>query len=102
MGMAAVEILSALKGFEAESSTHLLWSITFLILTIFWVIEDSKMNNFEQPFEFCFLLYILWPVTFPWYLISTRGADGIIFFVGFISIYFGPWLSGLVAYVYFT
>ncbi len=101
MGMAGVEILSALKGFEVESSTHLLWCLTFLVLTIFWVIEDSKKIKFEQPFEFDFLLYILWPLTFPWYLISTRGADGILIFVGFISIYFGPWLSGVVTYVYF-
>lgn len=102
MGMASVETLSALKGFETESSTQLLWSITFLVLTIFWVMEDLKVNDFEKPFEFGFLLYILWPITFPWYLISTRGIDGIIFFVGFVSIYLGPWLSGLLAYVYFT
>ena len=101
-GMSVIEVIAGIKGYEAETSTQLLWGITFFVLTICWVKEDAKIKNYQLPFDFGFLLYVLWPITFPWYLISTRGADGIILFMGFVLIYLGPWLNGLVAYVYST
>ena len=100
-GMASVEIITGLKGYETEAKTQILWSLTFIVLTIFWLKEDAKINKFDIPFDMDFLLYLLWPITLPWYLISTRGADGIILFIGFLFLYIGPWLSGLVAYAYF-
>jgi len=100
LGMTFVEVLSVLKGYEVQNSTVFLWKSSFLILTILWVKEDLKTNDFKQPFEFGFLLYILWPITFPWYLISTRKVKGSFLFLGFVLIFFFPWLSALITYVY--
>ena len=100
MGMGFVEVVSGLKGYEASSSTHMLWGFSFLFLVAFWVTADSKRGDFEAPFELGFLVYILFPITLPWYLISTRGADGVLMLLGFLLLYLGPWLAGVVVYVY--
>ncbi len=101
-GMASVEILAALKDDVVSDSIHVLWSFLVIIFTALWVNEDANSKKFEKPFELGFLIYIMWPITLPWYLFSTRGVDGIIMVFGFIAIYLGPWLAGLTAYVYFT
>ena len=100
LGMTFVEVLSVLKSYEVQNSTVFLWKISFFILTILWVKEDLKTKDFEQPFEFSFLLYILWPITFPWYLVSTRNFKGFVLFLGFLLIFFFPWLSALISYAY--
>lgn len=100
LGMTFVEVLSVLKSYEVQNSTVFLWKISFFILTILWVKEDLKTKDFEQPFEFSFLLYILWPITFPWYLVSTRNIKGFVLFLGFLLIFFFPWLSALISYAY--
>ena len=101
-GMGIVEVISGLKEVEASDSTHVLWSIIFFVLVALWVREDSNRDGFDKPFDLGFLIYILWPITLPWYLISTRGADGIFMFLGIVLLFIGPWLAGIVAYVYFT
>ena len=99
-GMSTVEIYAGLKGFEADTGTQLLWAFSSIFLVCFWVRSDAAENKFESPFELGFLIYILWPITIPWYLIATRGTDGIIMAIGFFSILFVPWLLGSVAYLY--
>lgn len=69
---------------------------------ILWVYCDAGRSDFEKPFDFGFLVYIFWPVALPWYLVSTRGVEGVLIFLGFIALWIGPWLMGLVAYVYFS
>ena len=100
--MTLVECLAAIKGEEVSNGTHLLWCIISLALTAFWAMEDSKTSQFEKPFDFGFLIYMFWPVLFPWYLYKTRQVEGLIMFLGILGLLFGPWLGGLVAYVYFT
>ena len=101
-GMGFIEVVSGAKGYEVSGSTHMLWSFSFLLLVALWVTADSKISGFEAPFELGFLIYIMFPITLPWYLISTRGADGILVFFGFLLFFLGPWLASVVAYVYFS
>lgn len=100
--LGVVQVLLNLKGQEISKSTETLWGIIFIILTIFWVYCDAGRSDFEKPFDFGFLVYIFWPVALPWYLVSTRGMEGVLIFLGFIALWIGPWLMGLVAYVYFS
>jgi len=102
LGMTLVECLAALKGEEVSGGTHVLWGFVSLLLTALWANEDSKTSEFEKPFEFGFLIYMLWPILFPWYLYKTRKAEGLMMFIGVLSLFYGPWLAGLVVYVYFT
>ncbi|WP_428622455.1 hypothetical protein [Sedimenticola sp.] len=100
IGMTIVEVLLNSKGEFAPDSTQSLWGLISLILTIIWAVADSETNNFDKPFDFGFLMYVFWPIALPYYLCKTRGADGLILFIGFIGIWLGPWLAGLVAYTY--
>lgn len=100
ISMAAVEVFLNSSGEVVSDSTQSLWGLVFLIVTIVWAMADSDINEFEKPFDFGFLMYIFWPVYLPYYLISTRGIEGIVLFFGFMGIWLGPWLAGLVAYTY--
>ena len=100
--MGIIEVLMNLQGKEVSESTQLVWGIVFVMLSILWAYYDADRIDFEKPLDFGFLVYVFWPVAFPWYLVKTRGVDGVLVFFGFILIWLGPWLAGLVAYVYFT
>ena len=102
LGMAFVECLAAIEGSVVSGSTQFLWGFFSLGLTAVWANEDSKASQFEKPFEFGFLIYALWPALLPWYLYSTRKTEGLILFLGLLALFFGPWLAGLVTYVYYT
>ena len=74
----------------------------FFMSTIFWAYYDAGRKDFKKPFDFGFFIYVFWQVAFPWYLIKTRGIEGVVLYLGFIALWLFPWLSGLVTYVYFT
>ena len=101
IGMGAVEVVLNSKGEVISDFTQSLWGLIFLVLTIMWAMADAETSDFEKPFDFGFLMYIFWPVALPYYLISTRGIEGMVLFFGLISIWLGPWLLGLVAFTYF-
>ena len=100
--MGVIEVLLILQGKEVSESTLSAWGLVSVILSILWAYYDADRNDFKKPFDFGFLVYVFWPVAFPWYLVKTRGVEGLLLFLGFISLWLSPWLSGLVAYVYFT
>ena len=99
-GMGLIEVLFNIKGELASDSTQAIWGIVSIFLTILWAYFDADTEGFEKPFDFGLLAYIFWPVAFPWYLVKTRGIEGLVMFVGFMALWFGPWLAGVVAYVY--
>lgn len=102
VAVGALEVTTVLRvGWGAETA-QTAWGLAFLVLSIAWVYADSTMRGFHRPFEFGYVLWLLWPVVFPWYLARTRGAEGLVLFTGFVAIWLGPWLAGLVAYLYLT
>jgi len=97
-----VEIVANLKEEVVSEQSSFLWSMIFLILIAMWAQRDAIDSKKQYPFEYGYLIYILWPILLPYHLISTRGADGAIQFLGLVMLYLLPFLSGLIAYVYFT
>ena len=95
-----VEVVLNSKGEVVSDVTQTFWGLSSLILTIIWAMADSESNDFERPFDFGFLMYMFWPIALPYYLCKTRGIDGLVLYIGFIAIWLGPWLAGLVAYTY--
>lgn len=100
IAMTVVEVILNARGEGLSDTTQILWGGIFIIMSTLWVVVDADSNNFEKPFDFDFLIYIFWPIALPYYLISTRGLEGAIIFFGFINLWLGPWLAGLVAYTY--
>jgi len=100
--MCILEVILNLAGTDVSNSITLFWDGVFVICTVLWVKYDAKERGFIRPFDFDFLVYVLWPVAFPWYLIKTRGLEGLVLLFGFLWVLLIPWLSGLIAYVYYT
>jgi hypothetical protein len=97
-----IEVILNLKGEAISLTTETTWGLIFIFLSILWVNCDADWNEFEKPFDFGFIVYVLWPVALPWYLVHTRGVEGLLVYLGFITIWLLPWLAGLVIHAYFT
>lgn len=100
--MGVLEVAVNLKGSVVSETAQSVWGFTFLVLSIMWAYDDSRERHFHKPFDFGFILYVLWPIAFPWYLVATRGVEGMVVFLGFIVLLLGPWLAGVVTFIYFT
>ena len=101
LGMGVTEVILGSQGGVVSDTTQALWLFIFLVMSILWAVADTRSRHVEQPFDFDFLMYVFWPIALPYYLISTRGSEGMLMFLGFVLIGWGPWLAGVVAYVYF-
>ena len=77
VGMTLVEVVAALRNVYFPTNTQLLWGLFSILLSAAWATADARGRKFETPFEFGFLVYIFWPIVLPWYLIATRGLDGL-------------------------
>lgn len=102
LGIGTLEVIVNLRNETVSDATQSIWGFVFIFLSILWVYADSKQKGFHKPFEFGFLTYVLWPVVFPWYLIVTRGIEGLVLFFGFLLLWLDPWLLGIITYTYFT
>jgi hypothetical protein len=102
IGMSVLAVTASVKDSEVSDVAQSLWSLAFVFLIIMWVFGDAKERKFHKPFDFGFIIYVFWPILFPWYLVNTRGHEGILIFLGFIMLWIAPLLSGIIAYAYAT
>ncbi|MEX1033893.1 MAG: hypothetical protein WDZ30_11080 [Cellvibrionaceae bacterium] len=100
--LSIVEIYLNLQEEVVSDTTTVLWALAFAFLVAIWATKDPKKSEFDTPFEFGFIMYLFWPLMLPYYLVKTRGLEGLVLFIGFVAIYLIPYFSGLVAYVYFS
>ena len=86
-------------GIGAERLT-LAWTLTFSLLVALWIEADSRrFTNVYRPYEYGFLVYLMWPVYLPYYLVRTRGARGIAWLTGFVVLYLVTWLARMVVWL---
>lgn len=97
-----VQISLNLQQQEVSATTDTIWAFAFAILVAIWALKEPKQSEFEAPFEFGAFLYFFWPVVLPYYLMKTRGTEGLVLFFGFVAIYAAPFTSGLIAYAYYS
>ena len=83
-----------------SDASDTLWAILYSVLVAVWATKEPKQESFQAPFEFGAFLYFAWPIVLPYYLVKTRGIEGLVLFIGFVGMYAMPFVSGLVAYVY--
>jgi len=101
VGMSFVEFQMNLEGEELSEKTWGLWAFLNVILVGTWVLYDRKSSDFERPFDFGLFLYLFLPFLLLYYLVRTRGHEGLVTYIGFIAIYLLPEFMGLVSYAYF-
>jgi len=84
-----------LYGSESSITTITLWTIIFAILVALWAQEDAESGHKEIPFEYSFLVFLLWPPMLAYYLIKSHGFLGCLIFLGFLFLYLMPFAIGL-------
>jgi hypothetical protein len=97
--VAALEMFAYLHGIEPTGTMATVWPYAFPVLLVLWVAEDSKAYPaVYRPFEYGFLVYLLWLPYLPYYLWRTRRFLGLLILVGFVVLYcLGP-LAQLAIY----
>jgi hypothetical protein len=86
-------------GVEAERLS-LAWAIIFSLLVAMWIDADSRGNSkVYRPYDFGFLMYLVWPLYLPYYLIRTRGTWGVAWLIGFVALYLLSWAFRLVIWL---
>ncbi len=100
-GMSYVEFHLNLSGEELSGRTWTLWTFLYVVLVGTWVLHDKRSGDFDKPYDFGFFLYLFLPFILFYYLISTRGHEGVVTYIGFFAIYWLPEFAGLISYAYF-
>lgn len=99
---AYAHVVLGLKEQDVSTTTDFLWMFVFALLVAVWTTKEPRFKEFCPPFEFGAFMYFLWPIILPYYLYKTRGSEGLILFVGFAALYYIPFMSGLLAYAFYT
>lgn len=91
----------AINEVQAGEPLSSLWVLVFALLVALWAREDAGEKQIYRPLDFPAYFFLAWPLALPYYLARTRGIEGLILFCGFVVLHFSPFLSGLVAYLFF-
>ena len=97
-----VHVAYGLKETEIPPSTEALWLLAFALLTAMWIMKEPMQKDKSPVSGLGAIAFIAWPIVLPYHLIKTRGMEGFMQFLGFVWLYFAPFLSGLVAYAYYS
>jgi hypothetical protein len=98
----SLEIVAAVKGQNTTESTDFLCSLFFALSVALWASNDAKSRNLYRPYEYSHFIFLIWPLALPYHLIKTRGSEGLLIFLGLLSLYPLPFFSGLISWTYFT
>lgn len=97
--VAAYEVLAYLHDAEPVNIVVSLWPAAFVVLLVLWLVEDSKSYPaIYKPFEYGFLVFVLWLPYLPYYLWRTRRFSGLLFLAGLVVLYFLGYLAQLAIY----
>ena len=77
----------------------LLYVVGFLWIIGWWLLSDSRKRGVRWVFDMGLFLYIAWPLILPVYLVKTRGVKGLLVILGFIGVYLGALVAGVMLYV---
>jgi hypothetical protein len=78
--LAAVSITSiesiafAMLDVAPPKSTEGLWTVVMNSAWSWWVFVDRRRRGISYPFEFDALVFFLWPLVVPYYLLQSRAV----------------------------
>lgn len=89
----ALQFVAYRAGVPLEPQAFQFWSVLFSILSAMWVLADSySFPRIYRPFEFGWLVLLAAPFYAIYYLVKTRGPLGILWVLGYLTLY----VSGVV------
>jgi hypothetical protein len=78
----------------------LIYAVGLLRATGWWLRTDSRRRGVLSVYDLGFFLYLAWPIVMPYYLLKTRGWNGLLVMLGFVGAYIGALLLGIVFSVF--
>jgi hypothetical protein len=100
VAVAAYEALAYYNGREVGHSFYLVWALVSNLLLLLWLNLDSKGRaEIYRPYEFSFLVLLVWFPYLPYYLIRTRRLQGALLFVGLLAL---PYLGYALQWVIYV
>ena len=97
-----VNVHLILNDSDWSDRTYTLWNFVVSVLFAVWAVKDQEERG-SRYLDLGYMYFFAWPIVLPLYLARSRGIEqGITMFLGFVLLATLPWLSGLIAYVYFT
>ena len=87
VAVAAYEALAYYRGHEVGHSFYVVWALVSNLLLLLWLNLDSKGRaEIYRPYEFSFLVLLVWFPYLPYYLIRTRRLQGALLFIGLLAL----------------
>ncbi len=85
--LSVYSVYTASEGLVAGSALYQSWAIVFTILIAIWTIEDMKEKGENPTLGHGAAAFFFWPLFLLWHLVKTRGAEGIVVYIGFWGLY---------------
>ena len=79
-------VLCTAEGLEPSQSVEILWTWSLSLLVVWWVRNDYYRSRYWPCFEYETFMFAGWLLLFPHYLVRTRGARGLLIFLGFMAV----------------
>jgi hypothetical protein len=89
----------ALLGRATPDLFELTYVLCLAALIVHWVRADKRRLGISRAFEEDALLLFAWPLAFPYYLFSSRGARGAVTLAGFVGLALLAYLLPLPLYL---
>src|SRR5260221_13151314 len=74
----------------------LIYAVGILWAVGWWLRTDSRRRGVLSVYDLGLFLYLAWPVVMSYYLVKTRGAKGLLVILGFVAVYVGAAIVGMV------
>jgi hypothetical protein len=84
---------------ESPPTFTLINSVGLLWIMGWWLLTDSRKRRIAWVYDMGLFLYIAWPFIMPYYLLKTRGANGLLLILAFIAVYIGSLVAGMGLYL---
>lgn len=88
------------SGLEPPALFSFAFSLGIVWLVGWWLRTDSRKREFRLVYDLGLFLYIAWPIVLPYYLFKTRGIRGLLVILGFVGVYIGGAVVGMMLYLF--
>jgi hypothetical protein len=99
--LSGVGALAASRGKDVSESTDMLWTFVFSVLLTLWARADDRYPVTRSKGDYSYLLmFFFWPVVLLNHALRSRGMEGAVLYVGFMAIYFVPYVVRMAVWVW--
>jgi len=94
----AVAFIAVSRGAEISDQTRVVWLLVFSILVTLWSRSDYTVTRATGEYSYL-LMFFFWPIVLLYHLVRSRGVEGLMLYVGFVSTYIAPYVAQVFAWV---